>query len=316
RNKNCTDFPRLVFHIEQYIMDDQHSKNRSAFTPLELLVVIAIIAVLIGLLLPAVQKVRLIALQTQSVNNLRQLSMATANYASTHQEKLPSVERMVLLRLLPYVEQNNTYDIWTGRVKPETPQQWRTVQLYLNPLDPSTLSIPPDFADGGYHVSSYACNAQVFDGNPTMNGTFRDGTSQTILFTEHYGWFCNGFMFLYAWRIAKARLTGSHPWEDLGAQGRATFADGGKVGNGINSGDYYPITRGNPPVSLAEGGKTFQVTPRIEECDPRLPNATSPSGLQVGLADGSVRILSPGISPATFWGMVTPSGGEVLAGDW
>jgi len=57
--------------------------------------------------------------------------------------------------------------------------------------------------------------------------------------------------------------------------------------------------------------------PTIDECDPDQPNASHPGGLQVGMADGSVRIVRPGVSPAIFWGAVTPTpaGGEVL-GDW
>jgi len=289
---------------------------RKGITLIEAIVAIAIIAILVALLVPAIQRVREASALLQSENNLKQLALGLQDLASARGGLLPGCVNVddpfafeTWVELLPYIDQGPIYEMHTN--PNTTGQELRNLQLgvFLNPLDPSrgianTAPGASYYRGGTLAVSSYALNAQVFSSNVNLV-TIRDGLSQTIWLSEHYGWNCNNTTFLYA-------ISWASHWQPFQP---ATFAQGGSVPGRPAPGDYYPVTEGNPPVSVAGDGVTFQMRPTVMNCDPRLPNATSNGGLQVALGDGSVRIISPRVSDKVFWALVTPNGGEITGPD-
>jgi prepilin-type N-terminal cleavage/methylation domain-containing protein len=280
------------------------SVARRAFTLVELLVVIAIIAVLIGLLLPAVQRIREAALRAESMNNLKQIAVATHNFSDVHAGRLPSHDgnrrspnkgRSLFVALLPYVEEGNAYRAYLADPHKRPP----LVRTYLSPADPTFNGKRPA-------VTSYAANAHAFQRTPRLPQTFQDGTSNTIIFAEHYSQDCDHANFYY------------DMFEPSRYSHRATFADGGRVNRGANCGDYYPVTKkGKPPVTTgADPTFTFQVAPSLKTCVAALAQTPHSSGMLVAMGDASVRTLGPTISATTYWGAVTPNKGEILSSDW
>jgi prepilin-type N-terminal cleavage/methylation domain-containing protein len=278
---------------------------RKAMTLIETLVVIAIIAILIGILVPAVQKVRESAAIASSQNNLKQIGLGFQNLAQSHNGCLPGVlggggfRGEPLVELLPYLEKTNLYRRYFDPKSPTDFDLKMQIPTYLNPLDRSYLQPEIEIVRADrYSVSSYALNAQVFAKAFRLN-QITDGLSSTVWLSEHYAWNCGGTAFVYTAQSC------SH-WKPYQP---ATFAHSTKDDR-PEPGDYVPLTTGNPPQSTS--GKLFQLVPSVKDCDPRLPNAGSSRGLQIGLADGSVRLLAPSTSLHVFWGMVTPRGGEVI----
>jgi hypothetical protein len=158
--------------------------------------------------------------------------------------------------------------------------------VYISPADPT-------FANAVEHdLSSYAANGMVFINNARFPLSIPDGTSQTIGFAEHYAE-CKGDRFDPWWTIS------SPP-----NRRNATFADSGSAGPDEDD--------GSPPVDRNGIVLTFQVAPALTDCDPSVPQTPHRSGMLCAYMDGSVRVMGPNVSPAVFWGAVTPAGGEIL----
>jgi prepilin-type N-terminal cleavage/methylation domain-containing protein len=266
---------------------------RSGFTLLELLVVIAIVAILIGLMLPAVQKVRESAVRIQGKNQLRQIGIGFHNY-STAYGRLPGfayVDRTSwrdeppLAAVLPFVEAAET----------------AKVALYLSPADPGRHApVLPVGSEPGN--SSYAVNKFGFTGLPSLDAGFPDGVSNTLALAEHYSR-CgpNGrFNFIYSLRSSSVSPLSI---ERLNEQRRATFAD-------PYYGDVVPIPDGLASVRPSRPGATFQAAPQLELCDPFIPQTPHRSGMPSLRFDGSVWTVKTDASPSTFWAAVTRDGGE------
>jgi len=301
---------------------------RRAVTLLELVVAILVIAVLIGLTLGAIQRVRTAALQTQSTNNLRQISLGLHSFYSANADKIsklptsaPNVRSFtgasLFSQILNFTAPNARVPIkepWTREASDVYNDPY--IAVYLSPADPSFAA---NIGAGPTRRKiSYSYNLIPFDGSMTFPFTIQDGTSSTLAFAERY-WYTSHS---YTINESEHRIHCSIDWDELLAEPgftaprRATFAD--KVLR-----DVYPVSNGRGQSTGSDlvqyvplpAGIPFAVRPPVHDswCD-RL-QTPHPAGLPVAMFDGSVRTLHPNIAEHVFWGLVTPAGGEVL-GDY
>jgi prepilin-type N-terminal cleavage/methylation domain-containing protein/prepilin-type processing-associated H-X9-DG protein len=306
--------------------------RRVGFTLIELLVVIAIIAILIGLLLPAVQKVREAAARTQCMNNLKQLGLALHNYHDANQ-KFPSgiapSNRCCfgtwVVPTLPYMEQDNLYKLYvdystgpnTYSAVPNRPVTTTRLKVMSCPSDNQNT-----FATGGVNITLH--NYVVNMGN---TGIIRDPATAFVVVTNTYG--SSGVTY------GGAPFKVSQPMTIQGiSDGSSNTLMVSETLQGANN-DLRGLTwwgYGSGFMTyLGPNSSSPDIMQDANYCKNQPPNAPCfapyttdqpitlaarsrhSGGINAALGDGSVRFFSNSVDLLTWRALGTAQGGEVVS---